>query len=75
MQIAVATTDLDDPLVQAAYASAPGGAVIVAGEPDSAPLLAARPLLDGKAAAYVCRGFVCDRPVSSVDELRSLLAP
>jgi uncharacterized protein YyaL (SSP411 family) len=40
------------------------GLVVVAGEPDRAgvPLLAQRPLVDGQAAAYVCRGFVCDRP-------------
>ena len=33
------------------------------GEPDEpgVPLLADRPLLGGRPAAYVCRGFVCDR--------------
>src|SRR5262249_47488484 len=40
------------------------GTVVVAGEPDAAgvPLLAHRPLVQGAAAAYVCRGFVCDAP-------------
>ena len=40
------------------------GLVVVAGAPDApgVPLLADRPLVDGQAAAYVCRGFVCDRP-------------
>ena len=40
------------------------GLVPVAGEPDATgiPLLADRPLVDGRSAAYVCRGFVCDRP-------------
>ena len=33
------------------------------------PLLADRPLVDGGPAAYVCRGFVCDRPVTHPDEL------
>jgi uncharacterized protein YyaL (SSP411 family) len=33
------------------------------------PLLADRPLIDGGSAAYVCRGFVCDRPVSTVEDL------
>ncbi len=58
-------------LREAAVAHAPGGAVVLAGEPDApgAPLLADRPLLTGAAAAYVCRGYVCDRPVGSVDEL------
>ncbi len=33
---------------------------------DNSPaLLADRPLLDGKASAYVCQGFVCQRPVNS----------
>jgi hypothetical protein len=29
--------------------------------------------LAGAAAAYVCRGYVCDRPVGSVDELAEAL--
>jgi uncharacterized protein YyaL (SSP411 family) len=59
------------PLLAAAWRAAPPGAVIVAGEPDAdgVPLLAGRPALDGKATAYVCRGFVCDAPVTSVEEL------
>jgi uncharacterized protein len=55
----------------------PGGTVIVAGEPDApgVPLLAARPLVDGAAAAYVCRGFVCDRPVTTPDALAAAVRP
>jgi uncharacterized protein len=71
-EIAVVTQEpVGDPLVAAAYRHAPPGAVIVAGVPDQAgvPLLANRPLLDGGSAAYVCRGFVCDRPVGSVEDL------
>jgi uncharacterized protein YyaL (SSP411 family) len=47
------------------------GLVVVAGEPDTAgvPLLADRPLVDGQAAAYVCRGFVCDRPSTDAGAL------
>ena len=54
---------------------APGGTVLVGGEPDApdVPLLAGRPLVDGGAAAYVCRGFVCDRPVTTADELTASL--
>ncbi|MTD54225.1 thioredoxin domain-containing protein [Amycolatopsis pithecellobii] len=52
----------------------PGGGVVLAGEPDSAPLLAQRPLVDGAAAAYVCHGYVCDRPVTSPDALEAALA-
>lgn len=60
-----------DPLVAAARRHAPPGAVVVAGAPDQpgVPLLAGRPFVDGKPAAYVCRGFVCQRPVTGVEEL------
>jgi uncharacterized protein len=51
-----------------------GGAVVLAGLPDSAPLLVDRPLVDGAAAAYVCRGYVCDPPVTSSDALAGALA-
>lgn len=71
-EIAVATGDPEgDPLVAAARRHAPPGAVVVAGAPDQpgVPLLAGRPFVDGRPAAYVCRGFVCQRPVTSVEEL------
>ena len=62
-------------LADAARRAAPGGAVVVAGEPDEpgVPLLAGRPLVAGRAAAYVCRGFVCHRPVTTSDELFAAL--
>ncbi|MFI1990129.1 thioredoxin domain-containing protein [Actinoplanes sp. NPDC020271] len=70
-EIAVATDDRTDPLVMEAYREAPGGTVIVVGAPDQpgVPLLADRPMIDGRATAYVCRGFVCDRPVTTPKEL------
>jgi uncharacterized protein YyaL (SSP411 family) len=71
-EIAVATPDpAGDPLVTAAFRYAPPGTVIVAGDPDrpGVPLLADRPLRDGLATAYVCKGFVCERPVTSTDDL------
>ena len=51
------------------------GLVHVAGDPDSpgVPLLTSRPLVGGGSAAYVCRGFVCDRPVTSAADLRAAL--
>jgi hypothetical protein len=60
-----------EPLLAAAYRHAPPGAVIVAGVPDQpgVPLLAGRPTVAGAPTAYVCRGFVCDRPVTGVAEL------
>jgi uncharacterized protein len=58
-----------------ARAVAPGGTVVVAGDPDTpgVPLLAHRPLVGGASAAYVCRGFVCDRPVTTPEELTAVL--
>jgi hypothetical protein len=42
--------------------------------PENAPLLLRdRPLIDGKPTAYVCEGFVCRLPVTTVEALRELL--
>ncbi|MFD7134238.1 thioredoxin domain-containing protein [Streptomyces sp. NPDC059894] len=53
------------------------GAVVAWGTPDSGefPLLADRALIDGKPTAYVCRGFVCDLPVTDAAALRAKLTP
>ncbi len=54
--------------------AAPGGAVVLAGEPGAdAPMLAGRGLVAGVPAAYVCHGFVCDRPVTSPQDLHTQL--
>ncbi len=62
-------------LSAAARASLSPGLVQVAGMPDAPglPLLADRPLVNGHAAAYVCRGMVCDRPVTTPEELTRAL--
>ncbi|GAB3876262.1 thioredoxin domain-containing protein [Terrabacter terrigena] len=64
-----------DALEQAARRSPGAGLVVVRGEPDQpgAPLLADRPLVDGGAAAYVCRGMVCDLPVTDPAALEARL--
>jgi uncharacterized protein YyaL (SSP411 family) len=72
VQVAIAGSS--DELLATAVAKAHGGAVVLAGEPDSSPLLADRPLVDGQPAAYVCRGYVCDRPVTTVAELEAALS-
>jgi uncharacterized protein YyaL (SSP411 family) len=37
--------------------------------PKTAPaLLADRPLLENQTTVYVCEGFVCHQPVTSIDE-------
>ncbi|MBP2476376.1 uncharacterized protein YyaL (SSP411 family) [Crossiella equi] len=74
VQVAVVSAGADNrrwELVAAARAALPAGAVLIGGEPDEPgiPLLASRPLVDGTAAGYVCRGYVCERPVKSVLEL------
>ncbi|MFF3498887.1 thioredoxin domain-containing protein [Streptomyces sp. NPDC003247] len=53
------------------------GAVVAWGTPDSGefPLLAGRALIDGKPTAYVCRGFVCDLPVTDPAALKAKLTP
>jgi uncharacterized protein YyaL (SSP411 family) len=63
-------------LLEVARAGTSAGMVVVPGMPDQpgVPLLADRPLVDGRAAAYVCRGFVCDLPATSTSELEAALS-
>jgi hypothetical protein len=65
-----------DALADTARRSTSPGAVVVVGEPDApgVPLLAGRPDVGGRAAAYVCRGFVCRAPVTDVSALGAALA-
>jgi uncharacterized protein YyaL (SSP411 family) len=65
-----------DALSAAARRSSSPGAVVVTGEPDApgVPLLAGRPLVGGRATAYVCRGFVCRAPVTDVSALGVAMA-
>ncbi|GLZ35552.1 hypothetical protein Lesp02_77390 [Lentzea sp. NBRC 105346] len=75
LQVAIVGPDSEQrsALWTAALSVLPGGAVVLAGEPDSAPLLEQRPLVDEAPAAYVCRGYVCDRPVTSPSALLEAL--
>ncbi|MBO9555016.1 thioredoxin domain-containing protein [Cellulomonas sp.] len=67
----------DDLHRTALRATAPG-LVVARGTPipdrDAPALLHDRPLVDGRPAAYVCRGFVCDLPTTSPDDLERQLA-
>jgi uncharacterized protein YyaL (SSP411 family) len=73
IQIAVACDSADSELLAAARALAPGGAVVVGGAVDSSELLLGRDRIGGRDAAYVCRGRVCDLPVTTTAELAAAL--
>ena len=76
VQIAVVGEPDGGPLTECARRLRPPGAVVVSAEPDvpGLPLLADRPLVGGKPAAYVCRGMVCDLPVTEVADLERSLS-
>ncbi|WP_328532137.1 thioredoxin domain-containing protein [Nocardioides sp. NBC_00368] len=60
----------DRDALEAAARRKPGAVVVVADEArDDIPLLSSRSPVEGRAAAYVCRGFVCERPVTSPEHL------
>ena len=56
-----------------AFGSTSPGAVIAVGLGGEVPLLRDRSLVDGGAAAYVCQGFVCQRPETSAQALAQLV--
>lgn len=73
LQVAVACDPAGSPLLAAARRLAPGGAIVVGGRRDSSPLLAGRDRVAGADAAYVCRGQMCDLPVTTAGELAAAL--
>jgi uncharacterized protein YyaL (SSP411 family) len=60
----VAVVDAPELAAAARLATSPGAVVVTGGD---SPLLADRPA----GAAYVCRGFVCDAPVTDVETFRA----
>jgi hypothetical protein len=74
LQIAVACDRAQSELLAAARRLAPGGSIVVGGAVDSSELLAGRDRVAGADAAYVCRGRVCDLPVTSAAELAAALS-
>jgi uncharacterized protein len=66
-------------LLRTALHMAPPGAVFAIGSGDgdgsAVPLLAGRGLVNAGPAAYVCRGFTCQAPVTSTRALREALQP
>ena len=73
LQVAVSTVGPDSDLLAAARRIAPGGTIVVGGAVDSMPLLQGRGPINGADAAYVCRGRVCDLPVTGAAELADAL--
>lgn len=73
IQVAVACQGPGSELLAAARALAPGGAVVIGGAAGSSELLRDRPLVRDADAAYVCRGRVCDLPVTTVEDLAAAL--
>jgi uncharacterized protein len=63
-------------LHQTALRAAPPGAVLAFGDGSAAdvPLLAGRGLVDEEPAAYVCRKFICQAPVTAPEQLEQALA-
>ena len=47
--------------------------VLAWGPADGVPLMSDRSTVEGRAAAYVCRNFTCERPVTDPTELATLL--
>jgi uncharacterized protein YyaL (SSP411 family) len=73
LQIAVACDPSGSDLLAQARRLAPGGAIVVGGEMDSSVLLLGRNRIADADAAYVCRGRVCDLPVTRAAELAAAL--
>ncbi len=73
IQIAVACTDPESELLSAARRFAPGGAIVVGGPEGSSALLDGRGPVHGQDAAYVCRGRLCDLPVTTPGDLADAL--
>ncbi len=73
--VQIALVGHDRNLEAVAWMRRPPGAVVVSGDPDQRgqALLTGRPLVDGGPAAYVCRGMVCDLPVTTGDRLAAVL--
>jgi uncharacterized protein len=74
LQIAVAGNPSRSSLLADARRLAPGGAIVVGGEMDSSVLLVGRDRVGDADAAYVCRGRVCDLPVTRATELAAALS-
>lgn len=73
VEVAVVGDD-DGAMAALAWRAAPPGSVVVTGAAGSAiPLLRDRGAIGGSPTAYVCRGHVCELPVTTLGDLARLL--
>jgi len=78
LQVVVATrTPMDDPLLRIAQlAYQPRRILLLAGEKglvQQVPELRGMDLIDGRSAAYVCRNFACELPITDPEALATKL--
>ncbi|GBG39393.1 thioredoxin domain-containing protein [Mycobacterium montefiorense] len=73
LQVAVACSSPRSPLLLDARRFAPGGAIVMGGKMDSSALLVGRDRVHSADAAYVCRGRLCDLPVTRSADLAAAL--
>ena len=74
LQVAVACEPSASALLAEARRLAPGGAIVIGGDAGASPLLTGRGRVGEADAAYVCRGRVCDLPVTRAADLAAALA-
>jgi uncharacterized protein YyaL (SSP411 family) len=63
----------DSEVARAALDPFEPNAVVAFGPAESVPLLEDKELIDGKPAVYVCERFACRRPVTSPEELATVV--
>ncbi|MEV5833912.1 thioredoxin domain-containing protein [Nocardia sp. NPDC052112] len=76
LQVAIALPDNSiaaTELIATARTEAPGGTIVIAAPTNSVPLLTDRPPVNDAPSAYVCRGSVCDLPVTTPADLHASL--
>ncbi|GAA1144428.1 thioredoxin domain-containing protein [Ornithinicoccus hortensis] len=76
LQVAISAGEGQAELAGSARRSLPPGGFLVlgGGDDEDVPLLRDRGPVQGRAAAYVCRGTVCDLPVTDPEDLARALA-
>ena len=72
-EVAITSGPGAEPLERVVRAAFRPHVVSAGGAADGVPLLAGREPVDGRAAAYVCEHFTCQRPVTEPGELAALL--